>query len=238
MSTVFQFATIQSGSTGAELSAAKNAMYAAENAQPEGTKMELILTLSYPASIVQAFASSAALNAHMASIINTACQDAHVTPWSGTTTIATPLGANQVVLRWTKEAPWILIIIGVLAGLAVIFYAVPGGGYILAAIAALGVGFAIYEWINGWRFEAGKFVNVNTGVSLTPGQFFQTQIPAALGNPMFYIVGGVLLVGGVWLWRKAERETTEVVRDAKSKSRASHIRAKAYAEAKRIRGGG
>ena len=224
MSQVLQMVQINAGSTGAELSAAKTAMYNAELSQPEGTRMELILTLAYPSNVVSAFTSVSETNVRMAALVNTACRDAGVTPWPGASNIATPLGSNQIAIQWTKESAQILVVIGVLAALAVAVYALPGGGYILALAAALVGGFAIYEWINGWRYEKGMFVNVNTGQTETPQQFFSTQLPAALGNPMFYIVGGVLLVGGVWLWRKAETESTTVVRNAKASARAKRIR--------------
>ena len=227
MSQVFQATVLNTGTTGSQLQAVSQDMFNVELSQPEGTRMELILTLAYPSNVVSAFSSVSETNVRMAALVNTACKDAGVTPWPGATNIATPLGSNQIAIQWTKESAQILIVIGVLAALAVIVYALPGGGYILALAAALGVGFAIFEWINGWRYEKGMFVNVNTGVSETPQQFFSTQLPAALGNPMFYVVGIGLLVGGVYLYRKAETESTTVVR-----------KAKAVARAKRIRGGG
>ena len=238
MSQVFQATVLNTGTTGSQLQAVSQDMFNVELSQPEGTRMELILTLAYPSNVVSAFSSVSETNVRMAALVNTACKDAGVTPWPGATNIATPLGSNQIAIQWTKESAQILIVIGVLAALAVAVYALPGGGYILALAAALGVGFAIYEWINGWRFEKGMFVNVNTGQSLTPGQFLQQQLPAALGNPMFYVVGGGLLIGGVLLWRKAQLESTEVVRGARNNAKARAISARSQANAKRIKGGG
>ena len=238
MSQVFQATVLNTGTTGSQLQAVSQDMFNVELSQPEGTRMELILTLAYPSNVVSAFASVSETNIRMAALVNTACKDAGVTPWPGATNIATPLGSNQIAIQWTKESAQILVVIGVLAALAVIVYALPGGGYILALAAALGVGFAIFEWINGWRYEKGMFVNVNTGQTETPKQFFSTQLPAALGNPMFYFVGVGLLVGGVYLYRKAQLESTEVVRGARTNAKARTISARSQANAKRIKGGG
>lgn len=219
MSQVFQLATINSGSTGAQLKAAGSALYAAENSQPEGTKMELVLTLTYPSNVVSAFSSVSAANARTAALLNTACLDAHITPWAGATNIATPMGTNQIALQWTKGSAWILVVIGIIAGLALFLTFVPGAGWILTIAGALGAGIALYEWISGWRFEHGMFVNVNTNQSVTPEQFFSKTLPQDLGNalqgafnnlPM--VLGGavVLFFGGMWLLDKGRSTTVQV----------------------------
>lgn len=133
--------------------------------------------------------------------INDAAKRHGVLTWPGETDLAFPSGNNQVALRWRRGQPWLLIVLGILAVTVVIWY-----------------------YLQGWRLNKGQFVNINTGQTETPQQFLSSQLPAALTNPAVYLVGGVLLFGGIFIWHKAQMETSTVVRTAKYQARAKRIR--------------
>ena len=182
MTQTFETTVLYSGTTGAQMKSVEQQLYNIEDSQPEGTRMALVLDINYPTTAIQSFASQTDANTYIAQLISTACRTKGLTPWAGETSYAFVTGPNQITIRWQKEIVGVIIVIVLLALLAV----------------------AVYEWIQGWRFEKGQFVNINTGQKQSPGTFFGTTLPNNLGSalqnsfnnlPVVLIGGGLVIYG-------------------------------------------
>lgn len=195
MTKVFEQKTLASGSGNQALLSDRQQLYNLEASQPEGTQMELLLTVAPAAgSVISALDK-----------INQAAKSHGVLTWPGESDIAFATGTNQVALRWRRGQPWVLIVIGILVVAGVI----------------------IWYYLEGWRMQKGEFVNVYTGQKETPSQFLSTQVPAAITNPAAWLVAGVMVVGGLWIWHKAQLETSVEVRSMRKKVRSGQVRGRA-----------
>ena len=190
MAQTLQTTVLASGVDSTSLYANRMALYNYENAQPEGALMELSLTLNLPKS------ASMTVD-QIAASFNTKAKNQGIVPWPGTTDLAYTASPSQLSIRWKKGQPWILIVIGI----------------ILVVIVA------VIIYLQGWRFEKGMFVNINTGQQETPGQFLQKGLPQALGNavqgafnnlPLVLVGAGVLFFGTMALLNKGRGATVQV----------------------------
>lgn len=100
------------GTGASALTSERQAMYNAEAEQPEGTEMELIVTLATPS-----YLNVANPQQDFANAVNLGMQAKSATPWSGSDTFATVSG-DQIIIRWRKEGPFVWILVGIILGIA------------------------------------------------------------------------------------------------------------------------
>ena len=202
---VLQFSPLATGTAGYGLYNARNTLYTIEAAQPEGAQMALVMDMSYPASVlggstVEAFTQNLANGFNAAAhaggpIIQ---QYGSIDPPTGQAQYATATGGSQLTIRWTKGQIGILIVILLLAAVAV----------------------GLYVWVQGWRFEKGQFVNVNTGSTEGPGTFFGTTLPNEIGKlgqsvfnylPLYILGGGLAFLYVIGYIAKSHQTVVQIV---------------------------
>ncbi len=121
MKTVWVTKTLIQGTQHLNLTTVRNQMYKEEMVQQEGTRMRLILDLSgLPKNKVVNYINPAS---HFAGIVNTALRLKGVTPWPGTTTLATSPNATTIQIDWVKGGIFVEIILAAVLG-AVVYWAI------------------------------------------------------------------------------------------------------------------
>lgn len=215
---VLQFSTLATGTAGYGLYNERNTLYTTEATQPEGTQMALVLNLSYPASVLGS-STVEAFTQHLADGFNAAAhaggsiiqQYGSIDPPTGQAQYATATGGSQLTIRWTKGQIGILIVI------------------LLLAVVAVG----LYVWVQGWRFEKGQFVNVNTNQTEGPGTFFGTTLPNEIGKlgqsvfnylPLYILGGGLAFLYVIGYIAKSHQTVVQIVDPYGHRATESHER--------------
>jgi len=168
-----------------------------EQQQPAGTRVQLRLvcrSVTVPAVSVgplhlggQTVAAAGTLAAGLAHLANQVVQAVpalrSIPTWPGRP-LATAQGGT-VALGWVTDAPWSPTLLGALAGLGTTLLAVTLGdvGVLPAVVLGAIVGLGVALLVGGWQFLAE--------ILTAPG-------PAGLP----WAVWGLLVVGGVWVWRE------------------------------------
>jgi len=224
--TKLDLTTLASGTSFASLKDRSGDIQKAEGELPENTMEQLTLSFSLPGQARAGF-DWAVTRA------NDLAKSQGVLTWEGQSDVVSSVGDSAVV-RWRRgQLFWPIVI-----------------GLVVVSFIALAV------WMNGWRYEKGEFVNVQTGTHEGWGKFITGTIPKDLGKtvegtfnnlPLVIGIGAVALFGVIYLVgrghqtvvqlydpngaRQAQRTRSRSMRERQKAQQASFERSQRAAEA-------